>query len=63
MVGFGGDFQHFELDIGAHQGKDVVALGANRLGRRLGQRRILLERFMIRFHVPPFAVDGGYRRR
>jgi hypothetical protein len=62
MVGLGGNFQHFQLDIGTQRRKEMVTLRGLRghcLGGRFGQRRILLERFMIRFHVPSFAIACG----
>ena len=27
MVGLGRHFQHFQLDVGTHRGKDMIALG------------------------------------
>jgi hypothetical protein len=37
----------------------VIALRRDRFGGRLGQGGILLERFVIRFHVPSFAIASG----
>ena len=59
MVGMGRDFQHFEFDIRTQRRKDVIALRGDRFGGRFGQRRILLEGFMIGFHGPSFAIAGG----
>ena len=59
MVGFGRHFQHFQLDVGTQGCKNMVALRGDGSGGRLGQGSILLERLMIRFHVPSFAIDCG----
>ena len=59
MIGFRGHFQHLQFDVGAHRSKDMVTLCGDRFGRRLRQRRILFERFVIGFHVPSFAIDCG----
>ena len=59
MVGVGRYFQHFEFDISTQRRKDVIALRRDSFGRRLGQGRILLEGFVIGFHVPSFAIAGG----
>ena len=38
----------------------MIGLGGDGLGRRFFQRSILLEGFMIGFHVPSFTIDGGH---
>ena len=59
MIDFSGPFQHLQFDVGAQRSKDMIALCGHSFGGRLRQRRILLERFVIGFHVPSFAIDCG----
>jgi hypothetical protein len=37
----------------------MVALGGSGFGRGERQGSILLERLMVRFHMPSFAIAGG----
>ncbi len=60
-VSLGRRFQHFQLDVGTHRSKDMVALGGDGLGGRLGQGRIPFERFVVGFHAPwtPLFVNAA----
>jgi hypothetical protein len=53
-------FQHFQLDIAAQRAKHMIDLRGDRVRRRLLQRGVLLQRFVIRFHVPSCAIDSGH---
>ena len=52
--------QPFELDVSTEGGKQMVGLGRDGLSRRLFKGSILLEGFMVGFHVPSFTIDSGH---
>jgi hypothetical protein len=53
MVELGRDFQQLQLDLAAERGKQMVGLGTHRPGRRLFERRILLEGFIEKRRKTP----------
>ena len=59
MIGFRRDFRHLQLDVGAQRHEEMATLRGDGFGRRLGQRGVLLERLVIRFHGPSFAIACG----
>lgn len=52
-VNFVFDAQAFEFEDGINRHEDVVALGSQRLRRRLGHARIGLQGFLKHLHLPP----------
>jgi len=58
MVQVGSNFEQLQLDVATKGRKQMIGLGANRLGGRLFERSVLLQRLMKGFDVAPFAVDG-----
>ena len=59
MVGLGSHCQHLQFNIGTQDREEMVALRGHCLGRRFGQGDVLLERLVMGFHFPSFAIAGG----
>ncbi len=65
MIELGLPFEPFQFDKATQGGEEVGGLGGDSLCGRLDQRDILLERFVITLHFPPFVVgrsEGGKRQ-
>ena len=59
MIQLGLPFQPLQFDKATQRGKEMIGLGRDGLGGRLGQRDILFERLVITFHLPPFVIGRG----
>jgi ISXO2-like transposase domain len=57
MVQTGRLGEQLQLDISAESSKQAVSLRSDGLRGRVFERSVLLQRFMERFDIPPFAVD------